>query len=243
MSRATPNPLSQGFYTVSEAARLIEAGNTQRIYGWLRGFHGRAAEPLLARDYEPIGGVQELSFLDLMEVRFVEHFREHKVKPNTLRRAAAKLRKEFSTAHPFALRDVIVVADKADVLIREIFQESAEKEKDERFRSLLTDNYVMYEAIKQSLVPGVTFDAATKLANTWTPRPDEFPSIRINPKVAYGRPVTPKGIPTGTLYDAWIAEGKNEDTVAYWYGVPTPDVLEAIRFEQGVFHRGEARAA
>jgi hypothetical protein len=37
------NPLARGFYTVQEAARLIEVGSTHRIYGWLKGYRGRAA--------------------------------------------------------------------------------------------------------------------------------------------------------------------------------------------------------
>lgn len=53
------DPLLQGFYTVPEAARLLRIGNPRRIYRWI----GRD-NPVLARDYEPLGGSQELSFWD-----------------------------------------------------------------------------------------------------------------------------------------------------------------------------------
>jgi hypothetical protein len=33
----------------------------------------------------------------------------------------------------------------------------------------------MYEAIKQSLIPGVRFDTSTHLARAWTPMPDLYP--------------------------------------------------------------------
>src|SRR6185312_4494977 len=147
MARVNSNPLARGFYTVQEAARLIQVGSTNRIYGWLRGYPARQIGPLLTRDYEPIGEHEELSFLDLMEIRFVEHFREHGVKARSLRIAASRLRDEYKTEHPFALEKVILIADKADVFVEEVLRESADEAADPRLRSLLTKNYVMYEAI------------------------------------------------------------------------------------------------
>jgi uncharacterized protein (DUF433 family) len=243
MRRAAATTLGQGFYTVGEAARLIRVGNAQRIYGWLRGYSGREVGPLLTRDYEPVDDAQELSFLDLMEVRFVEHFREHGVKVKSLRIAAAKLRAEFKTDHPFALERVHLVADKADIFVDETLRESAEKAADPRLRSLLTDNYVIYEAIKQHLLPGVTFDSRSHLARQWWPRPNEFPNISLDPKIAYGQPATKSRVPTSALFDAWIAEGENADAVAYWFEIPTPEVIEAVRFHQHLFNGGAAIAA
>lgn len=243
MSRATSNPLAQGFYTVSEAARLIRVGNVQRIYGWLRGYSGREIGPLLTRDYQPIDDNQELSFLDLMEIRFVEHFREHGVKVRSLRLAAQKLRDQFNADHPFALERVHLIADRADVFVDETLRESAVEAGDVRLRSLLTDNYVMYEAIKQSLVPGVFFDPKSRVARSWVPRPDEFPRIKVDPTVAYGQPATPSRVPTATLFETWRTEKESADAVAYWFGIATTEVIEAVRFEQSLQARGEARAA
>lgn len=243
MRRTTDNPLARGFYTVPEAARLIRVGSTNRIYGWLRGYPARHIGPLLNRDYEPIGDLEELSFLDLMEIRFVEHFREHGVKVRSLRIAGERLKEEFRTRHPFALDKVILVADKADVFVKEVLLESAEKAGDPRLRSLLTRNYVMYEAIRQSLLPGVQFDASTHLVNKWSPVPELFPEIKIDPRVAYGQPIGPSGIPTPVLFEAWKAEHKNADAVSHWYEVPTPEVLQAVQFEQYLSQHERRRAA
>jgi hypothetical protein len=51
-----PNPLARGFYTVGEAARLIEVGNARRIHHWLRGYPGSGAGPLLKRGWIGAGG-------------------------------------------------------------------------------------------------------------------------------------------------------------------------------------------
>ncbi len=235
------NPLAGGFYTVQEAARLLEGGRAARIRGWLQGYHGRRAGPLLERDYEPIDNWQELSFLDLIEVRFVEHFLEHGVKNRTLRLAAAELRKEFDTPHPFATDKVHLVADKAEVFLA-IMKESAHKEKDRALMSLTTKNYVMEETIKRSLVPGITFDRESQLAEQFAPRPRQFPKIIVDPRVAYGQPTGPEGVPTHAIYDAWKAEAENVDEVAYWLNVPTAAVIEAVRFEE-LLNRREAVAA
>ncbi|MGE3294636.1 MAG: hypothetical protein AB7I59_13335 [Geminicoccaceae bacterium] len=235
--------MARGFYTVQEAARLIRIGSTQRIYGWLRGYPHRRIGPLLARDYQPVGSEEELSFLDLMEVRFVEHFREHGVRVRTLRLAAEKLRERFKTAHPFALDRVVFVADKADILVEETLKESASAAEDPKLWSLLTSNYVIYEAIKQSLLPGVRFDTSTHLARAWVPVPDIFPRIVIDPKIAYGQPTGPSKIPTAALVDAWHAEGRNADAVSHWYEVPTLEVHEAVKFEKYLDEAKVAKAA
>ena len=178
-----------------------------------------------------------------MEVRFVEHFREHGVKVRSLRIAADTLRNELNTEHPFATDKVHVVADRADVMVREVLRASADKAGDIRLRSLVTNNYVMYEAIKHVLLPGIEFDARSGLANRWVPVPDKFPKVVINPKVGYGQPVGAAGVPTSILYDAWKAERENADAVAYWFDIPTTEVIEAVRFEGFLSHHGEERVA
>lgn len=243
MGRPIANPLAQGFYTVAEASRLIRVGTPQRIYGWLRGYPRRDVGPLLNRDFEPFPGYEELSFLDLIEIRFVEHFREHGVKVQSLREAAKALRQEYETDHPFALDRVHLVADKSDVFVEEIFKDAAKKAEDKKLRSLLTKNYVMYETIKQGLIPGVEFDPKDHLARKWTVLPGTFPEIRIDPRIAYGRPSGPSGIPTTTLYNAWKAENRNAEVVSYWYEIPTREVDDAVLFEEFLNNSDEIRAA
>lgn len=243
MARVVENSLAQGFYTVPEAARLIQVGSTRRIYGWLRGYPSRDIGPLLERDFAPLNRHEELSFLDLMEVRFVEHFREHGVKLRSLRIAAKRLKQELKTSHPFAFERIYLLADKVDVYIQDVLKESAGKAEDKRLRSLLSGNYVMQEMIKQSLLPGVYFDPNSRLAKMWTPVPERFPQIVVDPLIAFGQPAGPKHIPTRTLYDAWVAEKEDADSVAYWYEVAMTDVLDAVKFEKFLDRRSQEHAA
>jgi len=228
------NPLAQGFYTPKEAARLVEFSSTQKVYAWLKGWPRRKIGPVLEREFKPIHGVEELSFLDLMEVRFVRYFRDHKVKWSTLHLAAREARKELDTSHPFA-SNKIFRTDGNRIYLVDVLQRSAKEAEDETAIDLVTKQYQIYKVIEKSLVEGVKFDPETHMADRWHPRPNRYPEILIDPLIAYGRPVTPSGIPTEALYDAWLAESKNYEAVANWYEVSAREVRHAVGFQSKVF--------
>lgn len=213
------DPLLGGFYTVREAARLLRIENKQRIYRWLT-----SDDAVLARDYEPIAGSQELSFWDLFEVRFVETFRAQGLSLQFIRKVATKARADFKTQHPFALSGSKYLTDRKRIF-RLIAEETGEKTHD-----VLSGQYEMYETIERVLAKGVEFNPKTLLAEEWSPYA-ECPRVTINPRYAYGHPVIgDKKIPTAALYRLWKAEG-NQERVAAWYGVTPNEVDEAIEFE------------
>jgi hypothetical protein len=228
------NPLAQGFYTPKEAAKLVEFSSTQKVYGWLRGWPRRKIGPVLQREFEPIEGVEELSFLDLMEIRFVRFFRDHKVKWSTLHLAAREARNELEIKHPFA-SDKIFKTDGDKIYLINILKRSAEEAEDKRAIDLITKQYQIFKVIENSLIEGVDFDPVSHMADRWYPRPNRYPEILIDPLIAYGRPVTPSGIPTEALYDAWLAEEKNFEAVASWYEVSPREVWQAVGFHSKVF--------
>jgi uncharacterized protein (DUF433 family) len=242
---AHTNPLARGFYTVRDAARLIEVGNAQRIRGWLGGYPRRRAGPLLIRDYAPVGKTQELSFLDLMEVRFVEHFRSIGVKPQTLRRCLETARAKFKEDKPLLKQGVLFIPtdDRRKVVVEEVLKPVAEENSDKALWNLVDRNYEFNQFIERHLARGLTFDPKTELTATWAPRPKEFPDIIIDPAVAYGQPVIPKQIPTATLFEAWEAENGDAATVADWFNIPTSQVQMAVGFEQLLKREEHALAA
>jgi uncharacterized protein (DUF433 family) len=239
------NPLATGFYTVGEATRLIEVGNGRRILAWLRGYPARQIGPLLTRDYAPINGSEELSFLDLMEVRFVEHFREQGVKVRTLRRAMENARQIFGVEKPLATDRIRFVAaeDRKDIFVEEVLMPAARAADDARLWSLLTRQYEIYEFIQEKLAHGVSFDPRTHLASRWTPRPERFPDIVIDPRIAYGQPVGPSLVPTRTLWDAWRAEDEDINAVADWFAMPVHEAQQAVEFERSLSDSRQAMAA
>ena len=219
------DPLLGGFYTVSQAARLLGVENRQRIYRWLRSTDA-TGEPVIIRDYSPIDGAQELSFWDLIEVRFVEHFRAQKLSLQYLRKVAIAARKEFKTKHPFALSKAEFLTDR-----RKIFEQTAEGES-RKVRELLSGQYEMYEAIEEVLAKGISFSPKTYLAEEWRPRENDCPNVLINPRYAYGQPVIgSQHVPTAAIFRQWRAENGDRDKVAEWWQIDRPNVDEAIEFE------------
>ncbi|MGV9009823.1 hypothetical protein [Brevundimonas sp.] len=242
LASAEPNALARGFYTVPEAARYIESGSATRIRGWLNGYRQSGVSPLIDRDYQPIDNRQELSFLDLIEVRFVEYFRQHGVSVRALRSAGAEARRLFDSPRPFASSDITFKTDGKSVFVEHALKPAAKKTEDHKLWQLVTKQYELYEVMERSLINGVGFNPKSHLAETWKPRPDTFPKVIINPRLAYGHPVIESKLPTSALYDAWLAEGQDLDEVAYWFDVKSNVVDQAVRFEQSI-RSAEHRAA
>lgn len=219
------DPLLAGFYTMRDAARLLRTDSQSKLRGWLNGWSHSNAGPIVLRDFK---GYSTVSFLDLMELRFVEHFRGLDVPMPTLRKAAAQARDTWKTTHPFALSRDKYVTDR-----RNIFAKVAEEEGDNKTYDLATNQYQMWEAIEETIDKGVEFDPATHLAKSWHPMPD-YPNVFINPKFGYGAPcITKLGIPTNTLFSQYRAEAARGgyERVADWFGIKAQEVKEAVQFE------------
>lgn len=237
------NPLAAGFYTVQEAARLIEDGSPRRIYGWLRGYAHRAGGPMIERQFKPLNGREEISFFDLMELRLIERLRDQGVFPRTIRGAIAEARKIFENEKPFATDRILIKTDGKNVFVEEVLKKVAQEEKDKRLWNLVTKQYEHYELMERTLIKGVTFDPESHFARTWVPRPDRFPRIIIDPRIAYGMPVTQSHVPTETIYEIFKAENDNVTAAADWFNIALNEAEMAVRFQKELIARPEKIAA
>ncbi len=223
----TGDPLLGGFYTVSEAARLLQIENRQRITMWLQGRKDGTSLPIIARDYKPVNNIQELSFWDLIEVRFIHHFRRQGLSLQYLRKVWGKARQELGSQHPFALSNFKFMTER-----KRIFQHAIEEDGDSKTWEILGDQLEMYEVIENILAQGLTFDPKSHLANMWKPIDNKCPSVIVDPRYAFGHPViTERHIPTSAIYKTWRAEGFNAERVADWFQIAIGEVDAAVEFE------------
>jgi len=219
---ASRDPLFAGFYSLKEAAVLLGLPNNRRLKGWLDGWNNSGAGPIINRDF-PEGAV---SFLDLMELRFVDHFTRQNVPLQTIRRAAERARHEWGVQHPLALSNAKYLTDR-----RRIFGQVAEEDGDKYTWDMATNQLEMWVAIENIIVKGVEFSPATELARLWRPRPD-CPNVILDPRIAFGRPsIGSRGVPTVALFKQWKAEDGDSGRVASWFHVKTEEVTEAVEFE------------
>ncbi len=219
-----------GFYTVSEAARLLGFESGQRITRWMSP-SSKGAAPVILRDYPKAGREHEISFLDLVEVRFVEHFRQVKISLQSLRVAAKNAREELGVAHPFATSNVKFQTDR-----RQIFLEAAKETGDPFLLNLMTKQVAIYEVIERVFAHDLTFDV-DGLARMWKPAPAATPNVIVAPVYAFGKPViSDRFLPTKTLFEFWQANDNDAEMTAEWFGIDEASVDEAVRFELRPLH-------
>ncbi len=236
------NPARLGIYSVPDAARITGASPVH-IRGWLRGYpqsRGKpAAPPILRQQHEPIAGELALGFLDLLEVRFLERLVEacrrqgRTLAWRALRIAAETARTKFGTEHPFAAKRLHSDG-------RFVFLEAQKATGDLALYDLVGNNFAIYDVLVASFIASIEYEG--DVPRRW--RPDEgLPRIVIDPLRAFGQPVEEKsGAPTGTLLDAWQAEGGNAAKIAAYYGTDADGVNEAVRYALGLGRIGRRAA-
>lgn len=206
-----------GIYSISDAARLTKT-NKRRIRNWLQGYNQKKR---LTGQLPKIDNSLALGFLDLLEIRFINHFRNYGIKMKTLYLAADKARELFNSDHPFATK---FITDGVDIFIQTNNEIS-----DPKLESLVNKQFAMYETLKNLIQEGIEFNKEGR-AVRWFPNKDNQ-NIVIDPQRSFGQPILNEyGIPTSAIYDAFKVE-KDVNTVAEWYNLEVGDVISAIEFE------------
>lgn len=211
-----------GLYTVPMAAKLLGESNV-KVRSWIDGYPNSDAAPIIRRQIPRINGRTVLGFLDLVESRFVKHFDDLGLSPQSIRKVADKLRVRHNTDHPFATNKRFRTDGKA------IMMETVDTEKEKRILNLMNDNFEMGPVIEASLFNSILY--ADDLAYRWRPL-RELPRIVLDPQYAFGRPVVDGAwIPTDALFSAFQADESASD-VAEDFEIDEEAVNQAIAFEK-----------
>lgn len=216
-----------GLYTPAEAASLTGA-SPEAIRRWMFGYHYkhkdsvRLLPPVWEADIEPIHGQIALSFLDLMEIRFIRAFREHGVSWPTIREAARVACDIVDDVHPFARKRFRTDGER---IFQEVSDRGAVKLLDLNRRS-----WVFHEVIEPSLFDGIEYSGDT--ISRWFPL-DGSRMIVVDPKIAFGRPIlTRECVPTDLIASAVRANDGDVESVGRWYSLPKRAVQAAVAFEE-----------
>jgi uncharacterized protein (DUF433 family) len=221
--------IGKGVYSLAEAERLIKIPR-QRISRWTRGYtyqykgETHRTPPLIAGDMEQIADKGPiLSFLDLLEVRFLEAFLVYGVSRKAVRIAALNAQEFLGRHHPFSTR--IFKTDG-----HSIFVEIAKGTDDKRLLDVVENQYVFDEIIAPYLYEGIDFNTFDD-PQRWWPLGKKHVVV-IDPKRGFGAPIVAhSGVPTNVLAGAFKVEGSVE-FVAKWYEVSEREVRDAVLFEE-----------
>jgi uncharacterized protein (DUF433 family) len=217
------NLLSSGIYSIPQAAKLLDVSR-QTLRFWVSGRRNMRSEPIIKSELEPIEHLIAITFVNLMEVRFINAFSKYGVSVRSIRHMAEEARRVLRHPHPFATETMFRTDG------RKIFIETVEKTRDPKLYDLKGKNWGLYQILSDALKKDVIY-GPSGVAKEWYPRKDTAPSILINPKVAFGQPALEEsGVPAEAFYEAYRAEGEDFDSVARWFDVPLKQVKEAVSF-------------
>jgi uncharacterized protein (DUF433 family) len=172
---------------------------------------------------EPIDGQVALSFLDLMEVRFVDAFLKADLSLAKVRRAAQLAKELVGSDHPFSTQKFCTDG-------KRIFAEIETPDGQKTTLDLERSQFGIYDVIAPSLLKGVEFDASGQAAR-WRPYEHDMPRVVLDPRRQFGQPIVDRGgAQTSVIADAVKAEG-SIDAVARWFEIDPEAVRQAVEFE------------
>jgi uncharacterized protein (DUF433 family) len=229
MSQSAHLPtLGVGLYTIPQAARIahVPAASIRR---WLRGYgyayKGRVVAQPAVMDAPRVTADQSvISFRDLIEIQFVNAFRQEGVSWSTIRKAAARAREITGAEHPFASSQFVTDG-------QTIFAEIAVALDDRELLDLRNNQM----AFRRVLLPSLKakLDLGASGVDRYWPM-GKRRTVVIDPGRQFGQPiVSEEGVPTEVLAKALRAQGSMA-VVASWYAVSRKSVRAAAEFEESL---------
>jgi uncharacterized protein (DUF433 family) len=235
-----PDALGRGVYSAGEGLRLLNFSrpgiahtdpvSRTTIARWLRGYeHGEAerpankgrSPPLWQPDYLNDDDLIEISFRDLIELRFVKAFRDIGLSLTTIRECYQRAAQKVDNDRPFSTQRFRTDG-------KTIFLEITEGLTEGKLVDLRRRQNVFKTIVEPSL-RDLEFEA--EMVARWFPFGINKRSIIIDPMRSFGQPIVGAGVPTKTLANALKVEGSIE-VVAALYDVPKGDVRSAVDFER-----------
>lgn len=209
--------LGKGIYSIAYASRLTrihEKIHPAKINRWVKGYKGK--NPILTVDYDPINGFYSLSFLDLIELFFINAFRKHGVSLKTIKNAYTKAQKLLQSNHPFSTFKF--KTDGAKILA-----ELGEVE----LMDLLTHQLVIMKIVDPFLIDVLEFD--NDIVQRWWPL-GKNKQVVLDPERNFGKPIVDReGVPVEVLGRAYKAE-QSIESVASWFEVSNESVKDAVEY-------------
>jgi uncharacterized protein (DUF433 family)/DNA-binding transcriptional MerR regulator len=230
--------LGRGVYSAAEGVRLLNftrnpsaprrSVSRQTVARWLRGYDFerdgdvRHSDPLWTPDYLNDNDQIELSFRDLIELRFVKAFRDLGLTLPAIRECFARAVEEVRDDRPFSTQHFRTDGKTIFLEITKDLQEGELIDLRRRQR--------VFRTIVAPSLRDLEFDAEAVVR--WFPLGINRRSVVIDPARAFGRPITrASGVPTEVLAEAVKIEGSIE-RVAALYESSSSEVKDAIAFEQ-----------
>lgn len=232
-SPSLPSLAGIGLYSAAEAARLLRAPtvNVSRwANGYTRSYQGEEvySEPLLIGRDDGLRRRGLITFLDMIELLFIDVFRREGVSVPVIRTAAQRAAELFDTDHPFAVRLLETDGQSIFAILEANDPAVIDHPTDELVEDLRAGQMVMSSLVQPYFR---RIDYGTVAAERYWPM-DKTSSVVLDPMRGFGKPIDDlSGVPTSVLYQTYLAEDSVE-VVADWYDVTASAVRDAVAYEQ-----------
>lgn len=219
MSTMAPSQsrLGLGLYSIPEAARIVGAP-VRKVRRWIS-----PEADLIHRTF----ALEEhtVTFLELMELHFINMFRSEGVSLRTIRAAATAVSRRFHADYPFAV-------GRFDTDGRTIFATLIKNAANEEVVEDLKKGQYVFKQIMRPFFRRLEYRGAEEALRYWPL--DTKGRVVLDPRRHFGKPIDAEtGIPTKALYEA-VRIGQEPSDVAQWFGVPRKAVTAAIQFEESI---------
>jgi len=210
--------LGSGLYGITDAARIVGA-SPQKVRRWLDPTTG-----IVRRSFDP--SESAVCFLELMEMLFINMFRNEGVTLQTIRKATDAASATFDTKYPFAVK-------RFDTDGRTIFATLLRESDEEEFVEDLRRGQYVFKQIIGPFFRKLEYGDQEAL-RYWPLLKNG--RVVLDPNRKMGQPIDSEtGVPTRALYDAVLAGGGQDSAaVAKWFDVPQRAVDQAVLFEKSI---------
>lgn len=222
--------IGKGIYTIPDVARYTGLSYA-RARNWIKGYnyqyHGemRETHPIVTSNFDPIDNSYAISFLDLIEIRFIKEFLKFGISLRTIKAASIRAQELLRRSHPFSTN--VFRTDG-----RTILADIAEEEQDKKLMDLIKQQYEIYNIFGQFLYKSIDF-SENDYAIRWYPHKGNR-TIVIDPSRCLGQPIIDReGVPTAALWNSYRVE-QDFQRVARWFEVREEAIRDAVIFEESL---------
>lgn len=218
------NLVGIGLYTLNDAAQLLKTP-ARTIRRWMAGYdyaragHHHHVQPLWKPEIEIVEDQIDLSFRDLIELRFVKAFVEMGLDLRIVRSCMELARKYAESDRPFSTGHFRTDG-------KTIFLDSLDGLSEPALIDLRKQQYVFKTVVERTFRD---LDLEDDIVQRWRPFGGKA-SIVVDPRRSFGQPVAARfGVPTIVLAEAVEAE-VSVARVAAIYEVDPAVVRDAVKF-------------
>lgn len=217
MQNTSWSRIGHGVYGLPEAARLAGV-HPATLRTWFVNSKKRTA--LFTGDYEAVDGAYAISFFDLIDAKVASSLRHVGMSMGEVRKVYTALRSLLGEAHPFTRQELL--HDGKHIWLRALTDSGVE-----HYFEVMKLQQGIPEVVRPFL-KSLIYDRGTGRASEW----GIAEGVAVNPSYCLGKPATVASRrPTRILAAAYRANETDAASVAEWYGVSQPEVLQAVAFE------------